>query len=189
PSATGKLRLLGSAEEVFVLGMANAFEAETGIHTTYQRLSTGESLSKLRSEKANPEFSVWWGGPADNYIDAAGEGLIEAYRPRGAGTLPRQYRDEDGTWTGVYVGVLGFAVNSAVLDDRHLSTPTSWADLLRPEYQGQISVAHPATSGTAFTMVGTVMQLNNKDVDRGFAYLQALSRNVARWERTGAAPA
>src|SRR5688500_12392666 len=39
---SGKLTILGSAEEIFVLGMANAFEAETGVRTTYERLSTGE---------------------------------------------------------------------------------------------------------------------------------------------------
>ena len=188
-AGSGKLNLLGSAEEVYVLGMANAFEAETGIRTTYERLSTGEALARLRAEKTQPQFSVWWGGPIDAYIEAIGEGLLEAYRPRGSSTLPRQYRDENGIWTGVYVGALGFAVNAAVLAERRLPAPSSWADLIRPEYQGQIVVAHPSTSGTAFTMVGTILQLNNKDVDKGFEYLAALSRNVARWERTGAGPA
>jgi iron(III) transport system substrate-binding protein len=186
---SGKLVILGSAEELYVLGMANAFEAETGIRTTYQRLSTGDALARLRADKGHQQVSVWWGGPADNYIDASGEGLLEPYRPRGSSTLPRQYRDDNGAWTGVYVGVLGFAVNAAVLEERGLPAPTSWADLLRPAYEGQIALAHPATSGTAFTMVGTIMQLNNKSVDRGFDYLTALSRNVARWERNGSAPA
>jgi len=181
--------ILGSAEEVYVLGMANAFEAETGVRTTYQRLSTGEALDKLREQRNQPQFSVWWGGPIDQYIDAAGEGLLDPYKPRGSSILPRQYRDDDGMWTGVYVGALGFAVNAAVLADRRLAAPSSWADLLRPEYQGQISLAHPATSGTAYTMVGTIMQLNNKDADKGFQYFEALARNVSRWERVGAAPA
>jgi iron(III) transport system substrate-binding protein len=183
---SGKLTILGSAEEIFVLGMANAFEAETGIKTTYERLSTGEALARLRTEKANPRYSVWWGGPVDNYIEASGEGLLEPYKPRGFGTLPRQYRDETGAWTGIYVGVLAFGVNNAVLDAKGLTPPTSWADLLKPQYEGLIAMGHPATSGTGSTIVATVMQLNNKNVEVGFNYFEALNRNVAQYTRSGA---
>jgi iron(III) transport system substrate-binding protein len=184
--SSGKLTILGSAEEVFVLGMANAFEAETGIRTTYERLSTGEALARLRADKAHPKFSVWWGGPADSYIEASGEGLLEPYRPRGVGTLPRQYRDETGAWTGIYVGVLAFGVNTAVLGAHGLTPPTSWADLVKPQYEGLIAMGHPATSGTGYSILGTVMQMNNKNIEVGFDYLEALNRNVAQYTRTGA---
>jgi iron(III) transport system substrate-binding protein len=184
--SSGKLTILGSSEEVFVLGMANAFEAETGIKTTYERLSTGEALARLRAEKASPRHSVWWGGPVDNYIEASGEGLLEPYRPRGFGTLPRQFRDESGAWTGIYVGVLAFGVNTAVLEARGLTPPTSWPDLLKPQYEGLIVMGHPATSGTGSTIVATIMQLHNKNVEAGFEYFEALNRNIAQYTRSGA---
>src|SRR5438093_3594144 len=91
---SGKLTVLGSAEEVYVLGMTNAFEADTGIKTSYLRLSTGEALGRLRADKNHQQFSVWWGGPIDSYVDASGEALLEQYRPRGSSTLPRQYKDD-----------------------------------------------------------------------------------------------
>jgi iron(III) transport system substrate-binding protein len=185
-SSSGRLTILGSTEEVFVLGMANAFEAETGVKTTYERLSTGEALAKLQAERASPRFSVWWGGPVDSYIEASGEGLIEPYRPRGFGTLPRQYRDETGAWTGIYVGVLAFGVNTAALSARGLPPPTGWADLVKSEYQDLIAMGHPATSGTGYTILATVMQMNNKNIEVGFDYLAALSRNVAQYTRSGA---
>lgn len=183
---TGTLVVLGTAEEAFVRGMCQAFEQETGINTEYVRMSAGEALDVLRSSRGAPRFSVWWGGPADGYIVAAGEGLLEPYKPRGTSLIPRQYKDAQGSWTGVYVGALGFAVNKRILAERSLTVPASWADLATPLYRGQVAIAHPASSGTAYTALATIMQLHGKDPERGFAYLEALHRNVASYPRAGA---
>jgi iron(III) transport system substrate-binding protein len=125
----------------------------------------------------------------DGYIAADGEGLLEAYQPRGSAKVPRQYKDRNGHWTGIYVGALGIAVNREVLAEKGLPEPTSWADLTNPIYEGEISMGHPATSGTGYTIVSSIMQLNGKDVDRGFAYLDALNKNVRGYEQAGAAAA
>src|SRR5262245_46015143 len=69
----GTLTILGAAQEDYIQGIARAFEAETGVKTSYVRLSSGEALAKLRADKSNPQFSVWWGGPADGYIAANNE--------------------------------------------------------------------------------------------------------------------
>jgi iron(III) transport system substrate-binding protein len=188
-ATTGPLVILGTAEEEYVRGMARAFELETGIRTTYVRLSAGEALVQLRAESTAPRFSVWWGGGADGYIAAAGEGLLEPYRPRGAAKIPRQYKDENAHWTGVYVGALGLAVNQRVLAERGLPEPTSWADLIDPVYRGQIAIAHPSTSGTAYTALATIMQLHDRDFDRGFTFVEGLHANVRQYSRAGAAPA
>jgi iron(III) transport system substrate-binding protein len=185
----GNLTILGTAEEEYVRGIARSFELDTGIHTKYVRQSAGEALDTLRTNAKSPTFSVWWGGSVDGYIAAADEGLLEAYRPKGSSVIPNQYKDAAGAWTGIYVGVLAIAVNTRVLAERNLPEPGSWADLIKPVYKGQVSVAHPATSGTAFTLLSTIMQLNDRDLDKGFAYLQALNQNVAQYQRAGANPA
>src|SRR5690242_10857753 len=51
---TGTLRLLGSANEEYVRGMVRAFEADTGIQTVYERLSTGDALARLQGTAAAP---------------------------------------------------------------------------------------------------------------------------------------
>jgi iron(III) transport system substrate-binding protein len=189
PKGSGSLTILGTPQEEYIQGVAKAFEAECGIKTSYVRLSSGEAVAKLTADKANPQFSVWWGGPADGFIAANNAGLLEAYKPKLFDTIPAQYRDPNGVWTGIYVGALGLAVNTKVLKDKNLPEPTSWADLAKPIYKGQISMAHPASSGTAYTMVATHLFLNNKDVEKAFAYFRQFHSNVLQYQKTGAAPA
>ena len=183
-----KLLILGSPREEYVRGAVLAFEAETGIPTTYVRMSAGEALEALRQGRTSPLYSVWWGGPIDQYIEAASSGLLESYEPRSYNLIPSKYKDRDRYWTGIYVGVLAIAVNTRELAERGLPRPTSWNDLTKPIYRGQISMAHPATSGTAYTTVATIMQLQGKDVQSGFAYLRLLDANVRSYEQAGDAP-
>ena len=91
------------------------FTAQTGIKTSYVRLSSGETVARLDSAKDNPEFDVWHGGPVDGYGAAVEKGLIEAYDSPTAKEIPDKYKDPNHNWTGVYVGVLGFCSNKKVL--------------------------------------------------------------------------
>jgi iron(III) transport system substrate-binding protein len=165
--------------------MVRAFELETGIRTSYVRLSAGDALERVRVTRDSPTFSVWWGGSADNYIAADAEGLLEPYQPLGSMKIPKAFKDDSGHWTGVYMGALGFAVNRRALVERALSEPMSWADLIKPAYRGNIAIAHPATSGTAYTALATVAQVLGKDLDRGLGYFGALNENVGLYPRAG----
>lgn len=60
--------------------VASEFEKDTGIKVNFVRMSGGETLSRIRAEKNNPQASVWYGGSADSFIMAKKEGLLEAYK-------------------------------------------------------------------------------------------------------------
>ena len=64
--------------------------------------------------------------------------------------------------------------------------PKSWADLLKPGYKGEIQVANPASSGTAYTMVATLVQLMGED--KAFDYMKALHKNISQYTRSGTGP-
>ncbi len=202
------LTVLCTPQDDWCVAMTQAFEAETGIRTSHVRLSSGESLARLRAAQDDPEFSVWWGGPADAFIAGKEEGLVELYESPNAADIPENYKDADNYWTGVYVGALGFCSNVDVLDELGVEAPTSWEDLLAPELQGFIAMAHPATSGTAFTAFWTIVQLKADEleaqeagsgydedgvpteaaVDLAFEYFAAFNNNVLQYTRSGAAP-
>ncbi len=185
------LTVLCTPQEDWCVAMTQAFEAETGIATSYVRMSSGESLARLRATADNPEFSVWWGGPADAFIAATEEGLLDQYFSPNAEVIPDQQKDPDGYWTGVYVGALGFCSNVEILDELGIDPPTSWQDLLDPALQGNVAMAHPATSGTAFTAFWTNVTLAADALEREAMEADGMSEEeieeaMAAGEYTGA---
>jgi iron(III) transport system substrate-binding protein len=202
------LTVLCTPQEDWCVAMTAAFEAETGIDTNYVRLSSGEALARIRASAESPEFSVWWGGPADAFIAASEEGLLEQYESPAAEAIPVTYKDADSYWTGVYVGALGFCSNLDILAELGIEAPTSWEDLLAPELQGFVAMAHPATSGTAFTAFWTIVTLKANEleeaeagtgydedgapteaaIDTAFEYFTELNNNILQYTRSGAAP-
>ncbi|MCB9455663.1 MAG: ABC transporter substrate-binding protein [Anaerolineaceae bacterium] len=71
-------------------------------------------------------FQVWWGGPADAFIAAKDEGLLEQYESPTAAAIPADLKDPDNYWTGVYVGALGFCSNNEILAELGVDVPASW---------------------------------------------------------------
>lgn len=182
------LNLYGSAEPRSVEYLAKRFEKETGVKVNWIRMSSGETLARLRAEKANPQADVWWGGTLDPHSMAALEGLTEPYRPSIFDELDPRFRDPIGNdlVIGVYVGILGFSVNEKVLEEMGLPVPTGWDDLLDPRYKGLIGVANPNTSGTALTTLATQIFLRGEDA--GIEYMKKLHKNIANYTKSGVAP-
>jgi iron(III) transport system substrate-binding protein len=81
---------------------------------------------------------------------------------------------------------LGFAYNTELLAKRKLPVPRSWADLLRPEFKGEVQMANPATSGGAYTAVATLVQLMGED--KAWDYMARLHKNISTYTRSGEAP-
>lgn len=163
------------------------FEKETGIKVEAVRMSSGETLGRLKAEKNNPKASIWFGGPADGQIQAKSDGLLEKYVSPNAAKIPDQFKDKDGYWTGVYVGYLGFASNTKLLKEKGVEAPKSWQDLLKPEFKGQVVSANPGSSGTAYTMLATLVQLMGEE--KGLAYMKALDKQMKNYQKSGTAPA
>ncbi|MFI9842891.1 ABC transporter substrate-binding protein [Nonomuraea sp. NPDC051941] len=185
----GKVVVACGATEEWCAAMTSVFTSETGIPAEFVRLSSGEALARIKAGRADPEFDVWHGGPADGYAAAADDGLLQDYVSPNAAAIPDRYKDPDGTWTGVYVGVLGFCDNTAVLAEKHVQAPTSWEDLLDPALRQNVGIAHPSTSGTAYTALWTQVELHGGADDGALAYMRRLHPNVLQYSKSGAAPA
>ncbi|MFZ5918436.1 MAG: ABC transporter substrate-binding protein [Chloroflexota bacterium] len=185
-----EINVLCTPQEEWCQGMKQEFETKYGITVNYVRMSSGESLARLRAEKDNPQFDIWWGGPIDSFVAAKGEGLLEAYdSPNYKNLLDQEkYKDAENYWVGIYVGTLGFATNKDWLAaNPGVEAPKSWDDLLKPEFAKQILVAHPSTSGTSYTALSTVLQIRGEAA--GWEYLKKYAAQMLQFTKSGAAPA
>jgi iron(III) transport system substrate-binding protein len=184
---SGSLTVVCGAMEAWCAAMTKAFQAKTGVSTKFVRLSSGETVARLDAAKSNPEFDVWHGGPADAFGVARIGNLIDKYVSPTRDMIPVKYQDKDGYWTGVYVGALGFCSNTRELRRLGLKVPTSWQDLLNPKLKKNISMAHPSTSGTAFTTLWTqVTRLGSETA--ALTYMKSLHNNILQYTKSGVAP-
>lgn len=184
--AKERLAIYTTLDEPLARAVVAAFEEDTGIGVDWVRLSGGECVARLIAEKENPQVSLWYGGVGLDHIVAKEKGLTIPYESPNAVNIPDNFKDEDHYWTGIYAGPLCFVSNTNLLEELGLEAPTSWADLIKPEYEGHIQVANPGTSGTAYNVLVTIVQIMGED--EGFEYLKALDKNIFQYTRSGSAP-
>ena len=187
PKKPKELTMYIGVVEQQALVIAKEFEKSSGIKVNFVRMSGGETLGRIRAEKQSPKASVWYGGPADSFIAAKKEGLLEPYKSKNAAGIAANFKDPEGYWTGIYQGYLGFILDNRFFEERKLALPKSWNDLLKPELKGQIIVANPGSAGTAYTVLSTLVQL--KGEQEALKYMGQLHKQIKQYTKAGEAPA
>lgn len=189
--AQGTLVMYCGVDENWCRSMATTYQKETGVKVDMVRMSAGETYARIRAEKDNPHGDIWWGGTGDPHLQAASDGLTEPYTspflPKLRDWAQRQASIAHNRTVGIYLGALGFGYNKEDLARRKLTAPACWADLVKPEFKGDVQMADPNASGTAWTTLATIIQLMGED--KAFAYLRQLNGNINSYPKTGAAPA
>ena len=187
----GVVNALCSTDASWCEAAAAEFSRTTGIKVNQAHKGTGEIGAQLRAESANPKTDIWWGGTGDPFLQAAEQGLLEPYRPPYINDLHewavRQYAMSANMVGGFYTSAIGFGYNTDVLKKKSIPEPKCWADLVKPAYRGEIEISHPATSGTAYTIIAGLVQLMGEDA--AFDYLKKLHRNTTTYTRSGQAQA
>jgi iron(III) transport system substrate-binding protein len=189
--AQGSLVMYCGVQEEWCRAMVTAFERDTGIKVAMTRKSSGEIYAQVKAESQNPRADIWWGGTGDPHMQAAEEGLTTEYKSPAMADLldwaTRQWDQSKGRAIGIYSGALGFGYNTDLVKSKGLKEPKCWADLLDPKLKDEVQVADPNSSGTAYTLLATIVQIMGEQ--KGFDYLKALHKNVNQYTKSGAAPA
>jgi len=163
----------------------DAFEKETGIEVEWVRMSAGELLARVEAESSNPQASVWFGGPNTSHIAANMKGLLLPYEPNIDYPLASNLYADDYSWNGFYTGAIGFVTNKDFLEANGLEAPTSWDDLLKPEYASQVEMAYPYTSGTAYTAWAARIQMLGEA--EALDWWEEFDKSIHQYTKSGSA--
>ena len=183
----GELVVYGTCEEPYIIAACDKFTELFGIPTSWQRLGGGEVLAKLQEENGNPSADVWFGGGCTSYVQAANDGLLMKVSPANLSKITnKNFTSTDGTWVGIYFGILGFLTNMEILEEKGIEPPADWPDLLDPKFKGLIWSSNYNTASTAELILNTVIQKYGHD--EGIQYLVDLDKNIAQYTKSGGGP-
>lgn len=164
-----------------------AYQEATGVRMAVIHRSSIEALAMLMSERKNPRTDVWFGGTGDPHLQAAEQGLTVEYRSRQFDDLQpwAQAQAKRGAFrtVGLYSGALGIAYSPDQVRRLGAEPPRCWKDLVRPQFERQVMMGNPTSSGTGYLILSALTQLFGED--NAFAYMKALHRNVAQYTHGG----
>ena len=135
-------------------GVIDGFKAKYNMDVNELDPGAGsaEELEAIEANKDNP------GPQAPDVVDvgiafgpqAKDAGQIQPYKVATWDDIPAELKDPDGYWYADYYGMLAFEVNTAEVPN----PPAEYADLLNPEYNGQVALSgDPLTSNSAILSV------------------------------------
>ena len=158
-SSSGKVPLVLYAAEGYDTTVAAAFQKATGIPTSVYDAHTGIVVSKIEQEKNNPQWGVTWfdGDMAMSTLGSQGL-LLKGWQPTAAWTAQgQQFLPADKSYvpTG-YTIAAGILYNSKAMPN----PPTTWNQLLSPQYSSKLGILNPAIDGPAYPwMAGWAAQM------------------------------
>jgi iron(III) transport system substrate-binding protein len=138
-------------------------------------MGSQEVYDRVRSEAANPQADVWFGGPQEVFTHGAADGLLEPFRPSWAAALPPASRNPRDLFFGVYRTAPVLVYNGKAVAEA--DAPRDWDDLLLPRWKDKILIRDPLASGTMRTLFGMILARSvaeTGDTRRGFDWLRRL---------------
>lgn len=127
-----------------------AFEAKTGIKVdavsdTEDNKTIGLA-NRIVAEAGKPKGDVFWNNEAGQAVRLKTRGLLEAYVSPNAATIPAEFKDPEGYWTGFAARARAIIYNTKSVQDGDL--PKTVADLADPRFKGKVVAAKPLTGST-----------------------------------------
>ncbi|KAE9525699.1 ABC transporter substrate-binding protein [Testudinibacter aquarius] len=190
-NAAGRLVIYCSGTNALCEAETKAFGEKYDVKTSFIRNGSGSTFAKIEAEKNNPQADVWYGGTLDPQSQAGELGLLQAYRSPNVEQIVERFQDPakvKGNYSSaVYMGILGFGVNTERLKKLGINeVPKCWKDLTDPRLKGEIQIADPQSSGTAYTAIATFAQLWGED--EAFNYFKQLHPNISQYTKSGITP-
>jgi len=174
-SSNAKVPLVVYSAQGYDHAMAAAFQKESGIQVKLDDNSTGPLLNQIELSKNNPHWGLLWVDGTTAFAGLDTQGLLQkGYEPNvsfnslGSASVPS---DKSYTPTGV-------TLMAAVVYDKTKVTnpPTTWQQLLSPQWKGQVGMNDPSQSGPTYPFIAGMMNYLG-GVSKGEQFFSALKSN------------
>ncbi len=133
-------------------------------------MGSQEVLDRLRSERANPQADLWFGGPTPLFARGARDSLLEPVTPGGP------------LYLSVYRTPAVIEYNAVAIPDSLV--PADWDSVLAPRWKGKLLIRDPLASGTMraiFEMVMMRSLARTGDTTAGWAWLRRLDAQTGSY--------
>ncbi len=152
------------------------FEAEhPDVDVRWLDMGSQDVYDRIRSERANPQADLWFGGPHVLFVRAARESLLVPVSDVG-----------DTLYASVYRTPAVIAFNTQRVDSA--SAPRDWDDVLLPRWKGQVLIRDPLASGTMRSIFGMIMERSIRatgDTTQGVQWLRRLDGQTKQYVFNG----
>jgi len=160
--------------------------AHPDVDVRWLDMGSQEVYDRLRSERANPQADVWFGGPGTIFARAARDSLLEPFRPTWAEAIGLHGRGPGDLYFAVYEtpAVIVYAERAVPPPQ----APQDWDDLLAPRWRGKILIRDPIASGTMRAVWGMIIERGLKatgDTAAGFEWLRRLDAQTKEYVLNG----
>lgn len=164
----------GATEERYRKEILPAFEKEHSVTVQYVAANSAEILAKLEAQRNNQEYDLVL-LPDSTMLLADQRGLCAPLAPAPVydELVPEAKFSPNSVGVSSVYSVIAF--NKDVFADRGLPEPTSWLDLGKEEYQGEMSLLSIGSSSTGMNSLVMVARANGggeANIDPGFTFFE-----------------
>lgn len=160
---TGSLVIWSAAAEDEAKALVAKFnEKYPNVKVSVIRAGSGELLTRLNAEQPKPQGDILLGIAKESF-DGAYD-FFRAYKSANHNYLSNDVKDNAAVpkYYGFSMPLQAFMINTKLL--KPADYPQTWADLVNPKYKGEIILANPALSGSAYAQVYMIYKLYGQDM-------------------------
>ena len=175
-----------SVEDYVIEDMSARLKEEfPNYEITVEYVSTGNHAAKLLAEGTNTECDITYDLEYGYMEQLAQSGVLADLTSYDQSIYPADTVVSNNYLIQCRVGG-AIILNTEILAQKNLPEPTSYEDLLKPEYAGLISMANPKSSGTGYMFLKSLVNVWGET--EAFAYFDALTPNILQYTSSGSGP-
>src|SRR6266511_6007673 len=139
------------------------------VEMTYNDLGSAATVLALEKARNRPQADTAYYFAA-SAVDAVAKDVVAPFKPVNFEKLDDVFREPEGRWFTIHSLTIAFIVNTKLVK----AVPSSWADLLKPDYKNAVVYLDPRSTGVGQVLTFAAAYAHGGSVDNvqpGIDYL------------------